>query len=94
MRLRLEAVPALVVLALVTLASGPAVAETTADQVTDDETLKAFVEGAKAKIEAIKDVNEGAKLRGDRLRAGGRLEVGIDVPHHLPEERRAVHPRG
>ena len=76
MRLTLKAVPALVVLTMVALASGTAVAETTAAQVTDDETLRAFVEGAKAEIEAIKDVNEGAKLRGDRLRAEGDWKSG------------------
>ena len=67
--------PALAVLALVMLASGAAKAQTTADQVVDNETLKAFVEGAKAEIEAITDVNEGAKLR-DRLRTEGRWKSG------------------
>ena len=48
----------LAVLALVMLASGAAGAQTaddrvTADQVVDDETLKAFVEGAAAEIAAI-----------------------------------------
>ena len=75
MRLNLRATPALAVLALVMLASGPAKAQTTADQVVDNETLKAFVEGAKAEIEAITDVNEGAKLR-DRLRTEGPWKSG------------------
>ena len=92
MRLNLKAAPALAVLALVMLASGAAKAQTTADQVVDNETLKAFVEGAKAEIEAITDINEGAKLR-DRLRTEGPWEVRIDVPHHLPQERGTVHPR-
>ena len=70
MRLNLKAAPALAVLALVMLASGAARSQTTADQVVDNETLKAFVEGAKAEIEAITDINEGAKLR-DRLRTEG-----------------------
>ena len=68
-------VPALAVLALVMLASGAARAQTTADQVVDNETLKAFVEGAKAEIEAITDINEGAKLR-DRLRTEGPWKSG------------------
>ena len=75
MRLNLKAAPALAVLALVMLASGAARAQTTADQVVDNETLKAFVEGAKAEIEAITDVNEGAKLR-DRLRTEGPWKSG------------------
>ena len=63
---------ALAVLALVMLASGAAGAQTTddrvsADQVVDNETLRAFVEGAKAEIEAITDINVGAGLR-NRLR--------------------------
>ncbi len=74
MRLNLKA-PALAALALVMLASGAAKAQTTADQVVDNETLKAFVEGAKAEIEAITDVNEGAKLR-DRLRTEGPWKSG------------------
>ncbi|MYJ77337.1 MAG: hypothetical protein F4047_04100 [Caldilineaceae bacterium SB0670_bin_27] len=76
MRLNLKAAPVLAVLALVMLASGAAKAQTTADQVVDNETLKAFVEGAKAEIEAITDVNEGAKLR-DRLRTEGRWKSGL-----------------
>ena len=75
MRLNLKAAPALAVLALVMLASGAARAQTTADQVVDNETLKAFVEGAKAEIEAITDINEGAKLR-DRLRTEGAWKSG------------------
>ena len=58
---------ALAVLALVMLASGAARAQTTADDVVDNETLRAFVEGAKAEIEAITDINVGAGLR-NRLR--------------------------
>ena len=75
MRLKLKAASALAVLALVMLASGTAVAETTAAQVTDDESLKAFVEGAKAHIEAITDMNVGAKLR-ERLRTEGDWKAG------------------
>ena len=75
MRSNLKAAPALAVLALVMLASGAARAQPTADQVVDNETLKAFVEGAKAEIEAITDVNEGAKLR-DRLRTEGEWKSG------------------
>ena len=75
MRLNLKAAPALAVLALVMLASGTARAQTTADQVVDNETLKAFVEGAKAEFEAITAVDEGAKLR-DRLKQEGALKSG------------------
>ena len=63
---------ALAVLALVMLASGAAWTQTaddrvTAGQVVDDETLKAFVEGAAAEIAAITDVAVGGRLR-DRFR--------------------------
>ena len=75
MRLNLNAVPALAVAALVMLASGAAGALTTADQVRDNETLKAFVEGAKAHIEAITDMNEGARLR-ESLRTEGDWKSG------------------
>ena len=75
MRLNFRAASALAVLTLVMLASGSAGAEPTAAQVTDDETLMAFVEGAKAEIEAITDMNEGAKLR-ERLRTEGDWKAG------------------
>ena len=66
---------ALAVMALVILASGAAEAKTTAGQVKDDATLEAFVLGAKADIEAITDVNEGARLR-ERLRTDGDWKSG------------------
>ena len=66
---------ALAVLALVILASGAAEAKTTAGQVKDDATLEAFVLGAKAEIEVITDVNEGARLR-ERLRTEGDWKSG------------------
>ena len=75
MRLTLKAAPALAALALVVSGSGAAGAAPTAAQVKDDETLKAFVEGAKAEIEAITDMNEGAKLR-ERLRTEGDWKSG------------------
>ena len=75
MRLRRKAAMAVAALALVMLTSGAAGAETTAAQVKDDESLKAFVEGAKAQIEAITDMNEGAKLR-ERLRTEGEWKSG------------------
>ena len=75
MRPNLKAAPALAALALIMLASGAAGAAPTAAQVKDDETLKAFVEGAKAQIEAITDMNEGAKLR-ERLRTEGDWKSG------------------
>ena len=75
MRLNRKAALALAVLALVMLASGAAGAGTTAAQVKDDASLKAFVEGVKADIEAITDMNEGAKLR-ERLRTEGDWKSG------------------
>ena len=75
MRHKLGAAPALAVLAFVMLAHGAAGAAPTAAQVSDDETLRAFVEGAKAQIEAITDMNEGAKLR-ERLRTEGDWKSG------------------
>ena len=75
MRLNRKVALAFAVLALVMLANGAAEAQTTASQVTDNASLKAFVEGAKAEFEAITDVNEGAKLR-DRLKQEGPLKSG------------------
>ena len=67
MRLNCKGALSLAVPALVMLAGGFAEAKTTAGEVRDDATLEAFVLGAKAEIEAITDVNEGARLR-ERLR--------------------------
>ena len=75
MRLNISAAPALAVVASVMLASGVAGAAPTAAQVRDDETLRAFVEAAKADIEAITDMNEGARLR-ERLRKEGDWKSG------------------
>ena len=75
MRLNLNAAPALAVVALVTLSSGVARAQMTAAEVTDPESLKAFVLGAKAHIEAITDMNEGARLR-EGLKAEGDWKSG------------------
>ena len=74
MRPNLKGALALAVAALVTLASGAAGA-TTAGEVVDDETLKAFVDGAAADIAAITDINEGARLR-ERLRTEGEWKSG------------------
>ena len=52
-----------------------ALGEVTAAQVTDPESLKAFVLGAKAHIEAITDMNEAAKLR-ETLKAEGDWKSG------------------
>ena len=52
-----------------------AMGEVTAAQVTDPESLKAFVLGAKARIEAITDMNEGAKLR-EGLKTEGYWKSG------------------
>ncbi len=75
MRLSIKAAPAFAVLALFLLASGGAGARTTADQVVDDATLKAFVDGAAADIAAITNINEGARLR-ERLRTEGEWKAG------------------
>ena len=76
MRLNFRAAPALVVAAWIAmLASGVAGALPTAAQVRDDETLRAFVEAAKADIEAITNMNEGARLR-ERLRTEGDWKSG------------------
>ena len=66
---------ALAVLAPLMVASEAAEARTTAAQVRDDATLEAFVLGAKAEIEAITDVNVGARLR-ERLRTEGDWKSG------------------
>ncbi len=75
MRLSLKVAPVLAVLALIMSAGGAAGAQVTAAQVTDAQSLKAFVEGAKAHIEAITDINEGAKLR-QGLKAEGDWKSG------------------
>ena len=75
MQPKLKAAPALAVLALFLLAQGAAAGEPTAAQVRDDESLRAFVEAAKAEIEAITDMNEGAKLR-ERLKTEGEWKSG------------------
>ena len=74
MRLNLKTASALAVLALI-VASGAARAQVTAAQVADPESLKAFVEGAKEHIEAITDMNEGARLR-EKLRTEGDWKAG------------------
>ena len=66
---------ALAALALVMLGSGAAEATTTASHVKNDASLKAFVLGASAEIEAITDINEGARLR-ERLRTAGDWKSG------------------
>ena len=75
MRLKLKAAPILAVLALVVLASGAARAAVSAAQVSDPASLKAFVLGAKAHIEAITNMNEGAKLR-EGLKTEGDWKSG------------------
>jgi len=54
---------------------GAAMGEVTAAQVTGPESLKAWVVGAKARIEAITDMNEGAKLR-EGLKTEGYWKSG------------------
>ena len=63
MRLNLKVAPVLAVVAMIVSANAAAGAQVVAAQVTDPESLKAFVLGAKAHIEAITDMNEGARLR-------------------------------
>ena len=75
MRVNLKPAATLAASALFMLTSGAAGAAPTAAQVRDDETLKAFVEGAKARIEAITDMNEGAKLR-EKLKTEGDWKSG------------------
>ncbi|MYB52660.1 MAG: hypothetical protein F4X77_10745, partial [Acidobacteriia bacterium] len=75
LQLKSKGALALAVLALVMLASGAAEAQTTASQVKDDASLRDFVLGASAAIEAITDINEGAKLR-ERLRTEGDWKSG------------------
>ena len=53
----------------------PAMGQVTAAQVTDPESLKAFVLSAKAHIEAITDFNEAAKVR-ERLKTEERWKSG------------------
>ena len=53
----------------------PAMREVTAAQVTDPESLEAFVLGAKAHIESITDMNVGAKLR-EGLKTEGDWKSG------------------
>ena len=66
---------AFAIVASVLLVTGAARGETTAAQVKDNETLMAFVEGAKAHIESITDMNEGARLR-ETLRTEGDWKSG------------------
>ena len=53
----------------------PAMGQITAAQVTDPDSLKAFVLGAKAHIETITDFNEAAKLR-QRLKTEEQWKSG------------------
>lgn len=57
------------------LCGAAASALTTASDVTDSESLRAFVEDAKARIEAITDINVGAKLR-EGLKTEGDWKSG------------------
>ncbi len=75
MRRRLKVTTALAALALIVLTSGAAGAKTTAAQVKDDETLKAFVEGSKAHIEAITEVDEIMRFKSE-LRTEGNWKSG------------------
>ena len=76
MRLNLKAAAALAALALIVLTSGAAGAEPTAAQVRDDESLKAYVEAAKAHLEAITELSEISKFREQKLRPEGDWKSG------------------
>ena len=76
MRLNLKAVVAIAALTLIMMTSGTAGAGTTAAQVRDDETLKAFVEAAKAHLEAITELSEVSKFREEKLRTEGDWKSG------------------
>ena len=75
MRLNIRCSAAFVALASFLLASGVAGARTTADQVVDDATLKAFVDGAAAEIAAITDIAVGGQLR-ERFRTDSDWNSG------------------
>ena len=92
MRLSIEAAPAFAALAFFLLASGAAEARTTADQVVDDATLKAFVDGGGGGNRGDHGHQRRSKAQGE-AENGGRLEGRIDVPHPVSQERGPVHPR-
>ena len=76
MRLNLKAAVAIAALTLIMTTSGTAGAGTTAAQVRDDETVKAFVEAAKAHLEAITELSEVSKFREEKLRTEGDWKSG------------------
>ncbi len=75
LQLRLKSASKLVALAALFTACGSAMAATTAGQVVDRETLKAFVETGKAHISAITTPNEAGRLR-QKLRTEGEWKSG------------------
>ena len=75
MRVKLMAGLVFFVLASALLANVAVGAEPNASQVRDNESLKEFVEGVKAHIEAITDMNEIARLR-ERVRTEGNWKSG------------------
>ena len=75
MRLNRIAAPAPAALALTMSASGAAGAGTTAAEVRDNVSLRAFVEGAKGHFEAITDIDEIMRLKSG-LRTEGDEEAG------------------
>ena len=76
MRLKRKAAATLGAAALIMLTSAAAGAHTTAAQVRDDETLKAFVEAAKVHLEAITDLSEISRFREEKLRTQGDWKSG------------------
>ncbi|MCY4136866.1 MAG: cache domain-containing protein [Rhodobacteraceae bacterium] len=92
MRLNLKAAATLAALALIVLSSGTSGAAPTAAQVRDDETLKAFVEGAKAHIESLTNVDEILGLKSE-LRTEGTWKAGpVFIIVFFPSGAPFVHP--
>ena len=61
----------------------PAMGQVTAAQVTDPESLKAWVLAAHAEIQRIAtNLDEAAKLK-QWVKAEGDWEIRLDFPHHL-----------
>ena len=76
MRLKRKAAATLGAAALIMSTSAAAGAQTTAAQVNDDESLKAFVEAAKVHLEAITDLSEISRFREEKLRTQGDWKSG------------------
>ena len=75
MKPKFKAASIFAILALVMVASPAAGDAPTAAEVTDDASLKAFVEGAKARIEAMTNLDEAAMLK-ETLKTEGDWKSG------------------